>query len=132
MTPNISLCPKICSECGFTTDGTTDTLYAEAFDIIRMGTLFPCHMYLKSITGSESYGTEHLTDVKVCRGYVSYMYLHAPYPQYLPAIWKDLFNQLDMFDIDRIHTPESLVASHIGLREHIALNNPLGSTPDDI
>lgn len=127
MKPNITLCEKICNECGFSTKGTTNTLYDEAYDIIRMGTLFPCHMYLKSITGSESHGTEHLTTVKVCRGYVAYMSLYAPYPKYLSSIWKDLFNQLDMYDIDSIHTPQSLIESHIGLREHIALNNSLGS-----
>ena len=39
-TPKISVCSKICNECGFN-GSTTDTLYAEFYNILMQGTLFP-------------------------------------------------------------------------------------------
>lgn len=124
----ISLCSHICNECGFVSNGTKDTLYAEAKDIMRQGILFPCHKYLRSITGSESHGTEHLSEVKVCRGYVAYMHHYAPYAHLLPPYWVQLFDQLHLEDFQYIYTPEELYANHHGLREGISLNNPIGST----
>ncbi len=66
----LTVCNKICKECAFN-GSTKDTLYAEFYTIMKQGILFPCHLYLKSQTGNESYGTETLKEVKVCRGYVA-------------------------------------------------------------
>lgn len=127
MTPNITLCPKICTECGFTKYGTTDTIYADAIDIIDRGILFPCHMYLRAHTGDESHGTETLDEVKVCRGYVAYQFVNGTIPTYLVQTWNNLWAQLKSDDLDDLYTPEELIANHRGLREGIYLNNPLGS-----
>ena len=124
----ISVCNKICTECGFSKHGSKNTLYAEAFDIMKTGTLFPCHMYLRSISGSESHGTEHLTEVKVCRGYVSYQFLYGKIPANTVQTWNYLMSQLNESDMEDIYTPDELIANHEGLREFIQLNNPLGST----
>ena len=127
--PKISLCPHICNECGFTKDGTENTLYAEAIDVINRGVLFPCHMYLRSQTGDESRGTELLDEVKVCRGYVAYMSLYAPYPVMLRGPWAQLIDQITPEDIKNIYTPSELHFHHKGLREGVFLNNPIGSKP---
>lgn len=123
----ITVCSKICTECGFSKMGTTDTLYAEAIDIIDRGILFPCHMYLRAHTGDESHGTETLDEVRVCRGYVAYMKLYAPKYIIAPAHWQHLIAEITYDDLKLIWRPDDLIANHKGLREGIYLNNPLGS-----
>ena len=129
--PKITLCSKICRECGFSKIGTQNTLYAEAIEVINQGILFPCHMYLRSQTGDESRGTELLSEVKVCRGYVAYMSLYAPKYITAPAHWQHLIAELTYDDLKVILRPDDLYDSHIGLREGIFLNNPIGSKPHE-
>ena len=127
-TPKIEVCKKICNECGFN-GSTTDTLYADFYDILKRGVVFPCHKYLKSQTGSESYGVEKLTTVKVCRGYVAFVKKYgvisaiaSNYPSLVP-IWKELLDDIQDEELDTILSLEQLKDHHIGLREYIYLNN---------
>ena len=127
-TPKIEVCKKICNECGFT-GATSDTLYADFYDILKRGVVFPCHKYLKSQTGSESYGVEKLTTVRVCRGYVAFVKKYgvinaiaSNYPSLVP-IWKELLDDIQDEELDTILSLEQLKDHHIGLREDIYLNN---------
>lgn len=124
--PKITVCSKICNECGFT-GSTTDTLYAEFYDIVKQGTLFPCHKYLKSQTGNESYGTETLKEVKVCRGYVAFVRKYgliagiaSNYPSQV-KYWKPLLEDIGVEELDDILSLVQLIKIHKGLRENIYL-----------
>lgn len=122
--PVIKTCNKICGECGFTKDGTTDTLYNEAFDIIKDAIVFPCHLYLKSKTGSENQGTETLNEIHVCRGYVAFMFKNNKdilinQRGLKHSLWVDLIGEILHDDLSNICTHEELYARHIGLREKI-------------
>ena len=127
-TPKIEVCKKICNTCGFT-GSTSDTLYAVFYDILKKGVLFPCHNYLYSQTGSESYGVEKLTTVKVCRGYVAFVKKYgvinaiaSNYPSLVP-VWKELLDDIKDEELDTILSLEQLKDHHRGLREGIYLNN---------
>ena len=127
-TPKIEVCKKIGNECGFT-GSTSDTLYADFYDILKRGVLFPCHKHLYSQTGSESYGVEKLTTVKVCRGYVAFVKKYgvissiaSNYPSLVP-VWKELLDDIQDEELDTILSLEQLKDTHIGLREDIYLNN---------
>ena len=126
--PKIEVCKKICNECGFN-GSTKDTLYADFYNILKSGVIFPCHKYLKSQTGSESYGVEKLTTLKVCRGYVAFVkkygvinMIASNYPSLVP-IWKELLDDIQDEELDTILSLEQLKDHHIGLREDIYLNN---------
>ena len=127
-TPKIEVCKKICNACGFT-GSTSDTLYADFYDILKRGVVFPCHKYLYSQTGSESYGVEKLTTVKVCRGYVAFVKKYgvinaiaSNYPSLVP-VWKELLDDIQDEELDSILSLEQLKDHHKGLREDIYLNN---------
>ena len=127
-TPKITVCSKICNECGFN-GSTTDTLYAEFYNIVKQGTLFPCHMYLKSKTGNESYGTETLKEIKVCRGYVAFVKkwgliagIASNYPHVVPY-WQPLLKEIRDDELDQILSLDQLKEKHKGLRENIYLGN---------
>lgn len=127
-TPKISVCSKICNECGFT-GATKDTLYAEFYNIVSQGTLFPCHKYLKSQTGNESYGTETLKEVKVCRGYVAFVRKYgliagiaSNYP-FMVRHWQPLLNEIRDDELKQILPMNQLKKIHKGLRENIYLGN---------
>ena len=126
--PKISVCSKICNECGFT-GATSDTLYAEFYDIVVQGALFPCHKYLKSQTGNESYGTETLKEIKVCRGYVAFVKkcgivagIVSNYPSAVPY-WQPLLKEIRDDELDQILSFSQLKKIHKGLRENIYLGN---------
>lgn len=127
-TPKISVCSKICNECGFN-GSTTDTLYAEFYNIVKQGTLFPCHKYLKSQTGNESYGTETLKEIKVCRGYVAFVKkfgiiagIARNYPTQV-KYWQPLLKEIRDDELDQILSFSQLKNIHKGLRENIYLGN---------
>lgn len=127
-TPKIEVCKKICNECGFS-GSTSDTLYADFYDILKRGVLFPCHKYLQSQTGSESYGVEKLTTIKVCRGYVAFVRKYgviagiaSNYPSLVP-VWKELLDDIQDEELDTILSLDQLKEKHKGLRENIYLNN---------
>ena len=127
-TPKINVCSKICSECGFN-GSTSDTLYAEFYNIVKQGILFPCHMYLKSKTGNESYGTETLKEVKVCRGYVAFVKKYnlisaiaSNYPSRV-TYWKPLLEEIQEEELRDILSLKQLVENHKGLREGVYLGN---------
>jgi len=128
----ISPCSKICSECGFTKKGTKNTLYAEAFDIIENGMVFPCHMYLKAHSGNESYGTENLNEVKVCRGYIAYMKKHKldvikTFNTNLQHFWfNHLLKEIEDDELVDIYSPKELIEAHVGLQKMIKLGNTIG------
>lgn len=118
----IEVCKQPCSECGFTKDGTRNTLYAEAISMIANGTVFPCHMYLKSITGSENEGVEKLTHVKVCKGYVAFIKKNFPgiietYRETHQYVWnQDLLPQITDKDMENILTVDELIERHQALK----------------
>ena len=125
---NITVCNKVCSSCGFT-GSTTDTLYADFYNILKRGVLFPCHKYLHSQTGSESYGVEKLTTVKVCRGYVAFVKKYgliagiaSNYPHIVPY-WQPLLKEIKDDELDSILSMDQLKEKHKGLRENIYLGN---------
>lgn len=122
----IEPCKQICKECAFN-GNTKDTLYAEAYKMLNTGTIFPCHMYLKAHTGSESYGVEKLKDIQVCRGYVAFVKKHKFYEQYQPAIrklWDNfLLDKIDDSELDDILSLHELEQNHKGLRDYIYLGN---------
>jgi len=125
-------CSKICKECGFVKSGATDTLYAETFDIVKNGVVFPCHMYLKDHSGNESYGAENLTEIKVCRGYVTYMKKHnlaviKTWDTKLQNFWfQELLDEITDEEMADVYYPEELIQAHKGLSTNIKLNNPIG------
>ena len=124
----IKPCNKICDECAFN-GSTKDTLYAETFDIINNGIVFPCHMYLKSKTGYEHLGSETLDEKQVCRGYVAFMKKYnQDVIETLTAekqhIWfQDLFNEIDDDELHEILSLNKLIENHKGLKERIYLGN---------
>ena len=125
---NITVCNKVCSTCGFTKDGTSNTLYADFYDIVKEGKIFPCHMYLKSKTGFENLGTETLDEIKVCRGYVAFI---KKYPEFMndwsPQIrfvWESsLLSKIEPNELDNIQSLAELVKTHKGLRLGLRLDN---------
>ena len=119
----ISVCNKICKECGFTKNGTKNTLYYETIDMFRKGMLFPCHMELKAVSGDESYGVEMLEEIKVCRGYVAFMAKHNPVMKYVSHIWRDLLNEVDSKELDNILEWSELFENHEALRNGWELGN---------
>lgn len=119
---NITVCNKVCSTCAFN-GSTKDTLYAEAFNIIDKGILFPCHMYLKSKTGCEYLGTETLDEVQVCRGYVAFQLKYHWLQRTDNMHWFHLFNEIEIEELDEILSLEELINNNIGLRERIYLGN---------
>jgi len=128
---SIKPCSKACVECGFTKDGTTDTLYAESFSIIDTGVIFPCHMYLKSKTGNESYGAETLDEIQVCRGFVAFikknlMHVVEYWRADVQYIWFNyLLNEIDDSEFENIRTFEELLDSHKALRSNTFLGNKI-------
>ena len=131
----VSPCSKICHECGFTKKGMKNTLYAEVFDIIQNGVVFPCHMYLKKHSGHESFGTENLQEIKVCRGYIAYMKKHKldvieTWNTDLQYFWfQNLLNEISDEEMEDIYSPDELIEAHEGLKKMIKLGNTLGSKP---
>lgn len=118
----ITTCKKICNECAFN-GSTKDTLYAESFDIIDKGILFPCHIYLKSKTGCEYLGTETLTEIQVCKGYVAYQLKYGSKSLRNIPIWSYLFSLIENTELDEILSLEELINNNIGLKERIYLGN---------
>lgn len=127
-TPKISICSKICNACAFN-GSTKDTLYAEFYTIVKQGVLFPCHKYLKSQTGNESYGTETLKEVKVCRGYVAFIKKYnlisniaSNYPSKV-KYWKPLLEEIQDEELTNILSLDQLKNNHKALREGVYLGN---------
>lgn len=123
----ITTCEKICCECGFN-GSTEDTLYADIVDIAKQGVVFPCHMYLKSKTGSENQGTETLKKIKVCRGYVAWFKkfnliagLASNYPSRV-KLWQELTDQIKDEELEPILDMEELRKIHKGIRDNIYLH----------
>lgn len=68
--PKISICNKTCIECGFLKCSKKGVLTPDFIQIANRQILFPCHMELKKVSGSENTGVEQMKDIKVCRGYI--------------------------------------------------------------
>lgn len=126
--PKITVCSKICSTCAFN-GSTKNTLYAEFFTIMKEGFVFPCHKYLKSKTGNESYGTETLDEIQVCRGYVAFVKkynlvsaIHSEYPSRV-KLWKELLSEIKDEELVNILSLQELKDNHNGLKNKIYLGN---------
>jgi hypothetical protein len=120
----INCCSAICKECAFN-GATKDTLYAESFEIIDSGIIFPCHMVLKAHSGNESYGAETLKEVKVCRGYVAFMKKYHSKKFCHNQVWSKLFSEIVPNELDEISSIDELLSNHIGLRDMIYLGNKI-------
>ena len=105
-------CDKPCVECGFKKDSQVGVLQPEILDFIKNGNLFPCHMKLKEVTGSENTGVELYKATQeviyVCRGYVESV-VKSSLKMPNQFIWEDLINQVknDLHD-DIMDIQESL------------------------
>jgi hypothetical protein len=126
----LTVCNKICKECAFN-GSTKDTLYAEFYTIMKQGILFPCHLYLKSQTGNESYGTETLKEVKVCRGYVAFAKKYnlisaiaSNYPSQV-KYWIPLLKDIKIEELRDILSLEELIENHKGLNRGVYLGNSI-------
>lgn len=126
----IEVCSKICKECGFL-QGNQNTLYAELYEILQQGKVFPCHMYLKSKTGSENTGSETLDTVKVCRGYVTFVAKHGKhlvtkYEPEIQNIWiNTLIPKITKDDLGLVYDMYELINNHKGLSFNTYLNNKI-------
>ena len=79
MASEISTCKKMCNECGFSKHSQRGTLQEELIQYISEQKLFPCHLELKKVTGSENTGVEKYIEevktIKICRGLIECMYI---------------------------------------------------------
>ena len=98
----IEPCEEVCHECGFLNDSQIGVLKKDLglLDIIEQGILFPCHLQLKAVTGSENTGVEEYAEkkdiFKVCRGFVEAMYIQDSEADAVQGvIWQKLFKDLD-------------------------------------
>jgi len=93
---NIEPCSKVCHECGFLRGSPKGILTAESRNVIMQGIIFPCHLKLKAVTGSENQGIEDYVSsqpvVKVCRGYVVSMMKSGIPP--LNEAWAKLYRDV--------------------------------------
>jgi len=112
MKPKISICKKMCIECGFAPKSIDNTLYQETLEYLLKGIIFPCHMELKKVTGSENQGVEKLKEIKVCRGYVIFAKKYRPELYVLNNTWKWLFDQINDTEFDDIVTMTELFQKH--------------------
>ena len=96
---NIEPCDEVCHECGFLNDSQVGVLKESLglTDIIEQGVIFPCHLQLKAVTGSENTGVEYYAETKdtfkICRGLVESSFisgLHLEHP-----MWKLMYEKLD-------------------------------------
>ncbi len=98
----IEPCEEVCPECGFLNDSQVGVLKKDLglLDIIEQGILFPCHLQLKAVTGSENTGVKIYAEkkniFKVCRGFVEAMYIQDSEADAVQGvIWQKLFKDLD-------------------------------------
>jgi hypothetical protein len=109
---------KLCNECGFLRGGIKGTLKPELglFDIIENQILFPCHLQLKAVTGSENQGVEIYAEetntFKVCYGYVASLHKSRVIPKHpvMRSLMKSLDTESD--DYKRVMTIEETLKYH--------------------
>lgn len=89
----ISLCNKVCIECGFLKDSKKGVLTPDVIHIVNRQILFPCHLELKKVSGSENTGVEQMEDVKICRGLVESLVVSNIKPKHHEM--QKLMNQID-------------------------------------
>lgn len=124
MKQKIKVCNKICSECGFTKDGTENTLYHETLGMMMTGVIFPCHMELKKISGDMSYGVEKMSEVKVCRGYVAFNKKNNFRLEVRRnPIWASMLAEISDEELDNICDIDELHRRHEALRNGWRLEN---------
>ena len=115
---NIKPCDEVCHECGFLNDSQVGVLKESMglIDIIEKGIIFPCHLKLKAVTGSENTGTEIYAETKdtfqVCRGYVESMFLSGK--ELGNPAWRDLYEKLDGKFNSKTMTIEETIEYHGG------------------
>ena len=115
---NIEPCEEVCHECGFLNDSQVGVLKESLGlkEIIEKGVLFPCHLQLKAVTGSENTGVEIYAEeketFKVCRGLVESSFisgLHLDNP-----IWIDLYEKLNAKFDSKTMTINETIKYHKG------------------
>jgi len=121
----ISICKKTCNKCGFSRKGTKNTLYKEILHYISQGKVFPCHLELKKVTGSENSGVSKLKEVKICRGYVGFIKKNLDNTTFNPILVEylsDFMDQINDEELEDIYSKEELYEAHqdtihVSLRE---------------
>jgi hypothetical protein len=108
---NIEPCKSVCHECGFLQGSQKGVLTPDVVHFVKTGTLFPCHLQLKAVTGSENQGIEIYVQtqetIKICRGYVISMYKSGIPPKH--KLWAKLYNDIKSDDMSSIMSiPEAL------------------------
>lgn len=114
----IEPCEEVCSECGFLNDSEVGVLKESLglSEIIEKGVIFPCHLQLKAVTGSENTGTELYAEkkdtFKVCRGLVESSFISGLHLD--KDIWQLLYEKLDGRLNSKTMTIEQTLEYHKG------------------
>ncbi len=115
---NIIPCEEVCHECGFLNDSQVGVLKESLglLNIIDKGIVFPCHLQLKAVTGSENTGVEQYAEqkdtFKICRGYIESMFLSKRMLN--NPLWQDLYEKLNGKFDSRTMTIEQTLERHKG------------------
>ena len=112
----ITVCKKMCIECGFHKDSQRGTLHKELIEYVMEQKLFPCHLELKKVTGSENEGCDiycnEVEEVRVCRGLIECMYISQIEPinidtEKLYSLVKDNISEgiMNLGEVVQHHSP---------------------------
>ena len=92
-------CSEVCFECGFLSDSQVGVLKESLglVEIIEKGVMFPCHLQLKAVTGSENTGVEQYMEekdtFKVCRGLIESSFISGLHTD--KEVWQEMYEKLD-------------------------------------
>jgi hypothetical protein len=107
---NIEPCKSVCHECGFLYGSDQGVLTRDFIPMMKAGTLFPCHMKLKEVTGSINQGVDKYVKnshtLKICRGYVLSMKKSGIPP--LNEAWVKLYKDVEGDDTKVMSLPEAI------------------------
>ena len=115
MLEKITCCKKACIECGFLYGSVRGSLWPSTVNYILDGRIFPCHMELKKVTGSENTGVEiyceTVKEIRICRGLIQSMYKSVIEPKN-KAIEK-LYELVKDDDMSNVMNIDEVVKYHI-------------------
>jgi hypothetical protein len=107
---------KPCHECGFIIGSDKGTLKKPLLDYLKNGIIFPCHLELEKVTGSENTGIEEYIEavdkIKICRGLVMSMYKSNLKPK--NVIIEKLYSIVKDDDMSNVMTIEETIKHHLG------------------
>jgi len=107
-------CKKVCKECGFLNNSDVGVLQPNIIDVVNTQTIFPCHMELKKVTGSENTGVESYMaseeEFRVCRGYLESLAKSDVEPRY--ELLRKLIEEVSQNMTDNIMTIDESIEYH--------------------